>query len=299
MARGPYRQSLPLADRIARGVARGLKLEARLSERYWQHLEDESRLPVGFRGRSAALGESPPTTEVERALEAHLEELEALVADAPRQTERLAERAEVLPRDALGEPWPAAEVLLRSAREWSGSSPSGRGLAIQVLAWLGGHDPSAELEEREGELRARRLHLKGAPMAVAVRPVALSDDVEVTFVTTVPRALAPLSLTRYTWLHTLTTAVRWHVDARLGDTPFDDHFLVDATFGAARAVLTPAVRRQLMKLAHFATPTLSLGAGLARLTFGYTFSPLLLDAAVEVLVTIRNTEPRLALLTPA
>lgn len=295
----PYRAGDDRAQRIRKLIEESRQLSARLMPRYWALLDADD---PGFESRLGELidrveARSAPPEELERSLIAVRDRLARAVSDAPAMHRHLTELPEVLGHDALGEAWPPEEIVSVSTGDYASRPASSReSLLHDVAAWLGTLDPSAELDHRAGEMRAQPIRLADIPVAIGIAPIALTNDVTMTVATPVRRALAPVRLQRHTWLHTITTAVRIHNDTRLGDATFDDHFLVEAEDAAARQLLGAPLRKELLGLAHFATPTLTLGDGMARLSFSYTFSPMLLERAANVLARVRSCEIEVRLL---
>lgn len=295
----PYRAGDDRAQRIAKLIEESRQLSAKLMPRYWALLEAEA---PGLQRRVGELAdraeaEEDGTDEIERALIATRDRLAHAVTDAPTMHRHLTELSDELGEDALGEAWPPHEIVSVSAADYATLPSTARGsLLHDVAAWLGRVDPSAELDHRRGEMRAQPVHLAHIPVAIGIAPIALTNDVTMTIATPVRRALAPVRVQRHTWLHTFTTAVRIQSDTRLGDEGFDDHFLVEAEEAAAKQLLDAPLRKELLGLAHFATPRLTLANGLARLSFSYTFSPMLLERAAEALAMVRAVEVEVRLL---
>ncbi|HHH27673.1 MAG TPA: hypothetical protein ENK57_04920 [Polyangiaceae bacterium] len=267
--------------------------------RYWALLDADA---PGFQGRLRELADRAEAAdgspeELERDLIAHHERLSRAIAEAPAVHANLTELTDTLGDDAVGAPWPPTQTVSLSTGDYVTMPASARGTLLhEVAAWLGSLDSSLELHHRRGEMRAQPIRLEGIPIALGITPIALTSDVTITMATPVRRALAPVRLQRQTWLHTFTTAVRLQSDTRLGDDAFDDHFLVEAEEAAAKQLLDAPLRRELLALAHFATPRLVLADGLARLTISYAFSPMLLERATRVLAMVRAVEVPVRLL---
>ena len=81
----------------------------------------------------------------------------------------------------------------------------------------------------------------------------------------------------------------------VGDPSFDGLFVIEGTKAAASLFLGPAVRAQLLVLAHFDVPTLHVHptSRTASLEWRFEPAPKALDAAVRVLRAVRESKPRL------
>jgi hypothetical protein len=303
-----YRQGDDGAGRLARHLEEVHRLLGRITHSYAEILaatqpgmfERLAELTGRVEANTSGEGLAPPDIG---AIEPELAEIGDIVrqaiADAPTLRDELLALRPTLPADALGPTWPsdADTTRIQVADYRDRGSPGGTAITHRLARCLVRLDPTCRMMmHRHGVYRAHRIHLAGAPMALRVASTAMTADVSLRLTTTVPRAFAPMRLERQTWLHTFTKAVRIHVDARTGDREFDDHFLVTAHESAARRVLDGKVRRALMDVAHFATPTLALGDGLATLELSYDFSELLLERAAAVLATVRNRKVTLQLL---
>lgn len=289
-----YRAGEGVGARVRRLLASCGRSAEQITDAYWELLEAEQ---PGLRGALDALREALAAGARPRELEpdavALEERLAEAVAAAPaRRVELLAVPTE-LPETALPV-WPAAWGVSFAAADYR--DREGRSLLERVAKCLGDLDPDVVIEHHEETFRAHAMQIRGAPFAVEIGPTMWSDDVELTVVTAVPRAFPPLYLQRQTALHSVTTAMRLHTDALVGDEDFDDHFLVEASVTAARRLLDEPLRDALLKLAHFTTPRLDVEEGLAKLSFRYVLSPMLVERAIEILTTLRGREVDVRLL---
>jgi hypothetical protein len=287
----PYRAGSELSERIDRLQRECRRLGSRLTETYWALLEAEGPIHRDPREAIDALSDegSDDAEAIERALLRHRERLESAIANADDVRRRLVELPKDLPEPVARPPWPDSEGITLATADYVGMPADSRTrLAHDIAHCLGTLDAGVSLERRDDAIFAAPIHLFGAPMALLAEMVPLTGEVDLTITAPIRRALAPVRLERFTWVHTLTTAVRLHSDARVGDSEFDDRFLVTGSEPAARQLLDAELRAELMALAHFATPTLELASGLATLHFRYTFSSMLVERAARVLVRVRS-----------
>jgi hypothetical protein len=120
------------------------------------------------------------------------------------------------------------------------------------------------------------------------------SEVEMFLVTSIPRALPPLTVRHESLVLSVGLALGLKREIEVGDESFDGLFIIEGTKEAAALYLVPAVRAQLLALAHFDVPTLHVDPEnrVASLRWRFEPAPKALDAATRVLRAVRESEPR-------
>jgi hypothetical protein len=266
-------------------------LHARIAELYWQHLGDGLRTRIEEL-RAGSNDDDSSQLEHERALAIYRDELRHAIGEAPRIERWLTALPNAIHERALGDPWNPNDTVVLLAREWTGSAAARQqSLAARIARWVGGHDSSAKLlQGRFGSVRVNRFEVHGAPYMLQADGVPLDEDATIMLVTPVARAVAPLTAEEKQWAHSLGEVLRFHSDAKTGDSVFDERYFVEADQRAARTLLNQEVRGALLHFARFAPPKLVVGDGLARLTWRYLPLAEMLDRAVSILGALRHTK---------
>lgn len=285
----PYRDSLVGLKARIHDLERQLAVrEARTTPLFWRFLPAE----LGERLRSLKTDAAPgggdhdALARREVALAAYLEGIDEAIALAPeieracRALPTLAPESQVPRRSfielALGvdieEGWQrACDKIERAARSL---------------------DPKAQVDRRRKEwlVRASFEH-GGAPFTFALYYSSLDEVSANTWqvVSTGVAVAAPrLRLAPELMGHWLLKPLRLVRDLEIDDVSFDGMFLIDAEdVEGARALLTRAARRALLKVAEFDIPQLVLQDGRAELRWRFEANVKAIVAAVEALGAIR------------
>lgn len=109
--------------------------------------------------------------------------------------------------------------------------------------------------------------------------------------TTVSSLSGELQLTPQGVGSEILIAVRLRQDIKIGDLSFDGTFVIRGEEAAAEAMLTPAVRRDLLEVAKVDIPRVLVKRGLAHLTWTFEPNRRCLEAAMMALRGIRQAPP--------
>jgi hypothetical protein len=115
--------------------------------------------------------------------------------------------------------------------------------------------------------------------------------VDMTTQTTVPRLFGELELAPQGFGSELLIALRLKRDIKINDAEFDGSFVIGGDVDAARAMLNEKVRKVLLAIARLDIPRLTVGHGLATLTWHYEPTRAILDTAFQALSEIRRASP--------
>ena len=134
--------------------------------------------------------------------------------------------------------------------------------------------------------------LQASVLSVANEEVG---EVAMCLVTGIPRGLPALVVRHETLVLTIGKAIGLKHEVDVGEASFDGLFLIEGTQEAADLFLPPNVRNQLLTLARFDVPTLTVDPLERRAMLRWRFEPAAraLDAAVRVLSFVRKAPPSL------
>ena len=154
--------------------------------------------------------------------------------------------------------------------------------------------------EADGQLAwVARFQYLDCPFVLQTSVLSVANEevgeVAMCLVTGIPRGLPALVVRHETLVLTIGKAIGLKHEVDVGEASFDGLFLIDGTQEAADLFLPPNVRNQLLTLARFDVPTLTVDPPARRATLRWRFEPAAraLDAAVRVLSFVRKAPPSL------
>jgi hypothetical protein len=267
--------------------------EAEVTEAFWETIPTEERRRLGELLRGFDLVSADVFEELVRAegmLASYLDELEGLIARLPAIEADWAEVPdEVTPPPPPPESW-SMRLLNRGAA---------RGIVRSFEAMVWERDRQAVFQKEEGITCLARFREGGCPLALRATVLTSANEevgeVAMSLVTSIARALPPLVVRHESLVLTLGKALGIKHEVEVGEPSFDGLFLIEGTQEAADLFLLPNVRSQLLTLARFDVPTLTVDppARVASLRWRFEPASRALDAAVRVLTSIRETSPSL------
>lgn len=282
-----------LRARLGELGARILEREAEVTEAFWDTLPAlERRRLADLRG-GFDLVEADVFEELARAealLAAYLEELEALIAKLPSLEADWAEVPDdVAPPAPIHKSWSMRLMHAEAARAIA------RGFEATVRE----RDRQAVFLTDDGISCLATFRDRDCPLALRATVLTSANDevgeVAMTLVTSIPRALPTLVVRHEGLVLTVGKALGIRHDVEVGEPSFDGLFVIEGTQQAADLFLVPHVRTQLLTLARFDVPTLTIDPGARVASLQWRFEPAAraLDAAVRVLTAVRETPPSL------
>jgi hypothetical protein len=286
-----YRDAhLGIRARLAELEVRIVEREAEVTEAFWETIDESQRKELDTLRDGFDLAGAESLDELARAesmLAAYLDELERLIAALPSVE---ADWLEV--PDEVPDP-PAAKLSFRSGHP---SAAEAYELRRTFTAMVRERDGDAEIIDDNPVYlaRFRERHCPFALRATAHAEVSGQiSEVDMCLVTSIPRALPGLLLRQETLVLSLGITLGIKNDFEVGDPSFDGLFVIEGSRAAASLFLVPAVRTQLLLLARFDIPTLHVdpSSRAASLCWRFEPAPKALDAAVRVLVAVREARP--------
>jgi|GEM_PF-1616976 len=280
--------------------ARIVELETRIREReaevtreFWDSLDPDVRERMRSEREAFELVDATAGLEelarAEGLLASYLDELSALIARLPAMEAEWHE----LPDDVDDPPlprhtWPFAGWI--SAEEW-------RGMKRSFLAVVREQDRHGTVAEDGDRTCIARFRTLGVPFALRASAQPSGNgtitEVDMCLVTSVPRAMPRLVVRHETLVLSVGSALGLTNEVEVGEPSFDGLFLIEGTQEAAAQILLPALRAQLLALARYDIPTLTIDPPRRIASLRWSFEPnaTALDAAVRVLAAIRGTLP--------
>jgi hypothetical protein len=295
MGRGDlYRDAhVGIRARLAELEARIAAREAQVTPAFRETIEPKLREQMVATRAGTELADSDALDELAKAesmLAAYLAELDRLIDGLPAIESAWAEVPEDAPDPPPDGPLPSA--FARATNEE----------ASEVLRMF-----TAMVRERardaevagDNPVYIARFRDRGCPFTLRATLYTQGNgqvsEVDMWLVTSIPRGLPPLVVRHESLALSIGVALGLKHDIEVGDTSFDGLFLIDGTNAAAALYLVPAVRAQLLALAHFDVPTLHVNpeGRVASLRWKFEPAPRALDAAIRVLRAVRETAPTL------
>jgi hypothetical protein len=272
--------------------------EAEVTDAFWDLLPGaERRRLADLRGGLDRLQTDifEDLARAESMLSAYLEELEGLIAKLPSLE---ADWAEV-PDDVE----PPAPVDGSWAMRFL--HPDGaRAITRTFEAIVRERDRDAVFVTDGGVTCLARFRDGKCPLALRATVLTMANEdageVAMALVTSIPRALPPLVVRHEGLVLTVGKALGIRHEVEVGEHSFDGLFVIEGTQEAADLFLLPMVRTQLLTLARFDVPTLTIDPRARVASLHWRFEPAAkaLDAAVRVLTAIRATPPSLTFRVP-
>ena len=286
-------------ERAESRAAEVLVLEGRVGRDLLRRLLPADRAALAAL-RAETEGPAPTALEGwlarEHALARYRDALTGLVGGAPEMEAWLDAWPDVLPDvELLEDPWGNTIEMTLVPGALEGRVALARG---GIEAFFAAHALAVPLVPVGHRALLARFTFAGAPLALSVelgRDAQRAPEVNFGLRTTVRRSLPRLALSPETWGHTFPKVLGLLRDRSVGNESFDTFFLVDTDEPEDVALLDESVQAALLRLAHFDVPKLRVEGGLATLRFSYAPETALLDAAVGVLVALREVRPRLRL----
>jgi hypothetical protein len=262
-----------------------------VTETFWDSLPKDLRARLGALREGRELASADTFDELTRAegmLAAYVDELDRLIAALPLVE---AEWAEV--PDTVGDP-PDLDL------------PLGYGGPTEEEASIVLRDLTSMVRERardaevtgDNPVYLARFRERGCPFALRATlhtgGNGVVSEVDNYLVTSIPRALPALVVRHESLFSSIGAALGLKHGFEVGDPSFDGLFVVEGTRAAAALYLGPAVCAQLLALSHFDVPTLHVDPTSRTASLHWRFEPAAkaLDAAVRVLVAVRECRPR-------
>lgn len=266
--------------------------EAEVTETFWESLPKDlrERLTELREGLELLTAESfDELTRAEGMLATYVDELDRLIADLPAVEEEWSE----VP-DEVGDPPDLAPPIRHG-----GPTPEEAAAVLRELtSVVREHARDAEIAGNNPVYLAR-FRERGCPFALRATLYTQGNgavsEVHMSLVTSIPRALPPLVVRHEGLFSSIGAALGLKHGVEVGDPSFDGLFVIEGTREAADLFLAPAVRAQLLALSRFDVPTLRVdpSSRTASLEWRFEPAPKALDAAVRVLVAVRECRPRL------
>ncbi len=279
-----------LRARLHELEVRILDRESEVTEAFWDTLPELERERLGQLRSALELVRADVFEDLVRAegmLAAYLDELDALIATLPSLEADWAEVPDSVAPPPLPDSWSLGFV------------PSGtaRGIVRQFEAMVWERDRDAVFIKEGGITRVARFREGGCPLALRATVLTTANEevgeVAMTLVTSIARALPPLVVRHESLVLTVGKALGIKHEVEVGDASFDGLFLIEGSQEAADLFLVPHVRSQLLTLARFDVPTLTVDprARVASLQWRFEPAAKALEAAVRVLTAVRETPP--------
>lgn len=161
-------------------------------------------------------------------------------------------------------------------------------------------DPDARVIQRSDIAFEIRLRAGEAPVVVLVEALPqgqepplseghLEASRRVVVATSVRDGTLALKVVPRSWVDRVLLALRLRRELATGDGDFDAFFVVRGADGASSALLSPAARGALLRLAREAPPCLECGEGAVEVRWYVDPTEAALRAAVEVAAAVRRT----------
>lgn len=299
MTENLYRDAfVGIRARLGELTARIQDREAEVTDAFWKSLPKAQRTRLEDLREGLELTTTNDFEELARAenmLASYLEELEGLLSMLPS-----------LERD-----WTALpdDVPVRASKDYHPSlwqTPLANAdtdeLHRTFLEVVRMRDPHAMVENDGPVSQVARFVDHDAPFAL--RSTVLSvmgngslspqvGEVGMALFTSIRHALPALSIRHENIVLTVGKVLGIKDDIEVGDPSFDGLFLIEGSQEASDLFLTPQVRTHLLTLARYDVPTLVVDpeSRLASIQWRFEPAPKALEAAVKVLLAVRQTPP--------
>lgn len=174
-----------------------------------------------------------------------------------------------------------------------------RGIVRTFEAMVWERDRDAVFMKEDGITCLARFRDRGCPLALRATVLSSANEevgeVAMSLVTSIARALPRLVVRHESLVLSVGKALGIKHEVEVGEPSFDGLFLIEGTQEAADLFLLPQVRAQLLALARFDVPTLTVDPPARTATLQWRFEPAAkaLDAAVRVLTAVRDRPPLL------
>lgn len=296
MAADLYRDArLGLWSRVHDLVARVREREANVTDIFWSSLDEAAKDRVATMFDAVDLVDSGKELSLEELATAEarlargLERVDELFARLPSLEEEWREVPDAVePPAAPREPWPLV-VVPHHVREQ---------VEVGFTQMVRERDANASVVRDERRSWLAMFTHRGAPFAL--RATAHTNgsgqltEVPTCLATSVPRGIPRLLVRHETVLLAFGKALGVKREVELGDPSFDGLFLVEGEEEAARRMLSPRVQSQLLALARYDIPKLEIDPPRRRASIEWSFepAPAALEAALRVLMAIRETDAR-------
>ena len=293
MGGSSYRDALVgIRARLEDLEARILDREAEVTETFWDSLPKDlrARLTELREGRELATADTfDELTRAEGMLGAYVDELDRLIEALPSVE---AEWSEV--PDEVEDP-PDLDLPLG----YGGPTPEEASVVLRdLIAMVRERARDADVSGNNPVYLAR-FRERGCPFALRAtlytQGNGVVSEVDNYLVTTIPRALPPLVVRHESLFSSIGAALGLKHGFEVGDPSFDGLFVVEGTRAAGALYLGSAVCAQLLALSRFDVPTLRVDPASHTASLSWRFEPAAkaLDAAVRVLLAVRECRPRL------
>jgi hypothetical protein len=278
--------------RLAELEARIQDREAEVTEAFWETLEPALREQLVSLRAAAELATSDSLEELARAegmLAAYIDELDRRIATLPAMEAEWAET----PDEVADPPAPASSFAHHQLATLDEATEMVRAFTAMVR-----ERERDAVVEGESPSYVARFRDRGAPFALRATIYTNGNgqiaEVAMWLVTSIARALPKLVVRHETLVLSVGKALGLKHEVEVGEPSFDGLFLIEGTKEAADLFLVPAVRTQLLVLARYDVPTLDIDpqARTASLRWRFEPAPKALDAAIRILVAVRESRSR-------